>query len=193
MSTDVDRKRRRGPAVEVYLAFGSNIGDRVAAIRSGIDVLHQRGIEPVAFSSLYHSEPKYRTDQPPFINCVGRFSTLLGPQQLLAACAEAEKVSGRRRRKRYGPRELDVDVLLYGAEVIKREGLTVPHPGLVERLFVLVPLAELAPALYVPGMGRVVDMLARARQSLPEEEEVVNLGAFTFKSDSGTGKAACGC
>ncbi len=76
-------------------------------------------------------------------------------------------------------------MLLYGAEVITRGGLTVPHPGLVERLFVLVPLAELAPALYVPGMGRVVDLLARARQSLPEEEEVVSLGAFTVKSDSG--------
>lgn len=176
-----------GTLTEVYLAFGSNLGNRLAAIRTGVSVLAERGVELVAFSSLYFSRPKYITEQPPFLNCVGRFLTSLVPEELLSVCQEAELAVGRQSREKYGPRELDVDILLFGEEIISAKGLSIPHPHLAERLFVLVPLAELAPDLVIPGLSAISDLLARAIHSLPEEEGVVSLGAF-YESERNPGK-----
>jgi len=167
-----------GEEAVVYLAFGSNLGNRVAAIRTGVEVLRRTGVEPEAFSSLYHSGAKYVPDQPPFVNVVGRFRTRLDPRQLLDACQAAERAAGRKERERYGPRELDVDILLYEEREVVEEGLRIPHPALPERLFVLVPLAELAPGLQVPGRGPVERLRDRATASLPVEERVTDLGAF---------------
>ena len=164
--------------VTVYLALGSNLGNRVAAMRTGVAVLRRSGLEPESFSSLYHSRPKYMSDQPPFVNAVGRFTTRLEPLEVLEACKEAERSAGRQQRDRYGPRELDVDLLLYGERTIQETGLQVPHPALPERLFVLEPLTEVAPDLVVPGLGEVSALLDEALQSLPIEERVVPLGSF---------------
>ncbi len=166
-----------GEAETVYLAFGSNLGNRVAAMRTGIAALRGRGVEPEAFSSLYHSAPKYVEDQPPFVNLVGRFRTRLAPRELLAACKEAERAAGRQERERFGPRELDVDIVLYGDRRIDEEALEVPHPRLTERLFVLVPLAEIDPELEVPGVGRAGELARQALEELPAER-VVSLGSF---------------
>ncbi len=164
--------------VWVWLGLGSNLGNRVAALRTGVAELVRAGLEPEAFSDLYHSRPKYLIDQPPFVNAVGRFHTRLTPRQVLAACRAAEAAAGRRPRERYGPRELDVDLLLYGDRRVHEESLTVPHPALAERLFVLVPLASLDPDLEVPGLGPVTGLLTEALRRLPEEEGVVSLGGF---------------
>ena len=168
---------------DIYLAFGSNLGDGVEAIQTAIAFLGERGVEPVALSGLFRSKPKYFSDQPDFINCVGHFKTDIDPRELLAACNEAEKAAGRRRRERYGPRELDVDILLYGEEVISEKSLTIPHPAIAERLFVLTPLAELSCTIVVPGVGVVGELLEEARRILPVQEEVVRLGALLH----------CGC
>jgi 2-amino-4-hydroxy-6-hydroxymethyldihydropteridine diphosphokinase len=167
-----------GGPVRVWLGLGSNLGHRVAALRTGVAELVRAGLEPEAFSDLYHSRPKYFTDQPPFVNAVGRFYTRLTPLQVLAACRAAEAAAGRRPGERYGPRELDVDLLLYGNRQVREKELTIPHPALAERLFVLVPLAALDPELEVPGIGPVTGLLTVALERLPEEERVVSLGGF---------------
>jgi 2-amino-4-hydroxy-6-hydroxymethyldihydropteridine diphosphokinase len=169
---------RGGEQVDVFIAFGSNVGNRVAALRTAVEVLRESGVEPHEFSSLYHSRPKYVTDQPPFVNGVGRFRTSLAPHDLLDACQRAEAAAGRQKRERYGPRELDVDILLYGDLIVAEEGLRIPHPGIPERLFVLEPLTELRPDLQIPGMNGVTDLRDAALAALPEEERVVALGAF---------------
>lgn len=165
-------------SVEVYLAFGSNLGNRVAAMRTGIAWLRNAGVEPEVFSSLYHSSAKYMEDQPPFVNMVGRFRTRMPPEDLMTACKEAEQAAGRQPRERYGPRELDVDVVLYDDRQIERQGLQIPHPRLQERLFVLVPLTEIDPDLEVPGLGKVSEIARKALRELPERERVVSLGSF---------------
>ena len=167
-----------GEEVDVFIAFGSNVGNRVAAFRTAVHVLRESGVEPHSFSSLYHSRPKYVTDQPPFVNGVGRFRTRLAPRDLLDACQRAEAAAGRQKRERYGPRELDVDILLYGDRIVAEKGLRIPHPGIPERLFVLEPLAELQPDLEIPGMNEVTSLRDAALATLPEAERVVALGAF---------------
>jgi len=129
----------------VALALGSNVGDQLAHLRLGLE-RSRRVMSDVAVSSVYESRPMYHVDQPPFLNacCVGR--TWLSPRQMLSELQDAERSAGRRRGgPRYGPRELDLDLLLYGEQVLESEHLTLPHPRMTERAFVLVPLAEIAP------------------------------------------------
>ena len=168
--------------MDIYLAFGSNLGDRVSAIQTGIEFLEQRNIELVTLSSFYTSRSKYLSDQPEFVNCVGHFTTTIGPLELLDSCMDAEKAAGREKRERYGPRELDVDLLLFGQQSVAEVDLEIPHPGIPDRLFVLVPLAEVSSELMVPGMGPVNELLEHARNTLPDEEEPTIL--------DGTGKAS---
>jgi 2-amino-4-hydroxy-6-hydroxymethyldihydropteridine diphosphokinase len=177
MKAEVHGKNPPGE-VEIYLAFGANLGNRVAAIRTGVETLRRAGVEAIAFSSLYHSKAKYMADQPPFVNLVGRFRTALDPRRLLDACQAAEHSAGRQKRERYGPRELDVDILLYGDREVAEEGLTIPHTALKERLFMLVPLGELAPGLLIPGLGAIESLRDAAEASLPEEERAIDLGTF---------------
>lgn len=157
--------------VDVYLAFGSNLGDRISAIQAGIEFLEQKNVELVTLSGFYTSRSKYLTGQPEYMNCVGHFTTTTGPRELLDSCMEAEKAAGRKKRVRYGPRELDVDLLLFGQQSVLEVNLEIPHPGIPDRLFVLVPLAEVSSELIVPGMGPVNKLLEKARDTLPEEEE----------------------
>jgi 2-amino-4-hydroxy-6-hydroxymethyldihydropteridine diphosphokinase len=134
-----------GSAPPVFLGLGSNVGDREENLARGLRLLGSRGFVVSAASSLYETEPVGGPPQGPFLNMVVRGETDLAPEDLLAQCLETERDLGRVRAERFGPRTLDIDILLYGDLVLDTPDLTVPHPHLHERLFVLVPLSEIAP------------------------------------------------
>ena len=152
-----------------YLGLGSNQGDRLASLRAARERLDGppaggRRLRVVAASPVYETEPQGDvTAQPDFLNACLAVETTLGPEALLDACKAVERALGRERTgARFGPRTIDLDLLLYGSETIEEPGLTVPHPRLAERRFVLEPLAELDPALELPDGRRVGDLLARS-------------------------------
>jgi 2-amino-4-hydroxy-6-hydroxymethyldihydropteridine diphosphokinase len=138
------------------VGLGANLGDREATIRAALEALP--GV--VAVSSLRETDPVGVTDQPQYLNGVAALETDLSPRELLDRLLEVERGLGRERRERWGPRTIDLDLLLYGEETIEEPGLTVPHPRLHERRFALEPLSELAPDALIPGRGRVGDVLA---------------------------------
>jgi len=149
-----------------YVALGSNLGDREATIRDALAALAaEPGIEVAAVSTLTDTEPVGVVDQPRFLNGVAAVDTELSPGELLAVLLAVERRFGRVREgvPRHGPRTLDLDLLVYGDAVVDEPGLTVPHPRLHERGFVLEPLAEVAPGLEVPGKGDVQTLLARLK------------------------------
>ena len=139
----------------VYFGLGSNLGDRQANLVEGIQRLRAQ-VEVSRLSSVYETEPAYVTDQPRFLNMAVKGATALDPHALLAFLKRIEQGMGRRDKVRYGPRPIDIDILFCGDQVIRSEGLTVPHPLLAERAFVLVPLSEIAPDLQDPVRGRTV-------------------------------------
>jgi 2-amino-4-hydroxy-6-hydroxymethyldihydropteridine diphosphokinase len=139
-----------------YVGLGANLGNREGTIRAAVAQLP--GV--VAVSPLRETDPVGVTDQPQFLNGVAALETELPPRELLDVLLAVERGLGRERRERWGPRTIDLDLLLYGDEVIDEDGLTVPHPRLRERRFVLEPLADLAPKLVVPGLGGVEELLA---------------------------------
>ena len=145
----------------VYLSLGSNLGDRAANLRAAIDRLGRVG-RVVAVSSFYETEPVEVTDQPWFLNCAVRLETEKMPRQLLAALLEIERQMGRRRDRKKGPRVIDLDILLFGSSVIQTRGLTIPHPAMHERRFVLEPLAEIAPDVRHPVRKQTIPELRNA-------------------------------
>jgi len=140
-----------------YVGLGSNLGDREQAIRSAAEA-----IGAARLSEIRETEPWGYADQPLFLNAVAEVETELAPRELLDFLLEIEGGLGRERDSgpRYGPRTIDLDLLLYGDDTIAEPGLTVPHPHLHERLFALEPLAELDRTLVVPGRGPVSELLA---------------------------------
>lgn len=144
-----------------YVGLGSNLDDPAAQLRSAMRAL---GAIPrtrvLRASRLYRTPPWGRTDQPDFVNAVVELETSLTPQLLLLALQDIERGAGRRRIERWGPRVLDLDLLLHGEVRLDLPGLHLPHPHLHERAFVLLPLSELAPDLEVPGRGDVRTLLA---------------------------------
>lgn len=147
-----------------FVGLGSNLGDREGTLRAAVGRLRSLpGTEVLAVSKLRDTEPVGYLDQPRFLNGAVALETELSPQQLLAALLELERNFGRNRAAApaQGPRTLDLDLLLYGEAEIAEPGLEIPHPRLHERAFVLEPLAELDPALEVPGKGTVQALLAR--------------------------------
>jgi 2-amino-4-hydroxy-6-hydroxymethyldihydropteridine diphosphokinase len=143
------------------VGLGSNLGDREAAIRRAAGLIGARRL-----STIRETEPWGFEDQPRFLNAAAELETELPPRGLLERLLEVERSLGRTRTgPRYGPRTIDLDLLLYGEERLHEPGLTVPHPHLHERLFVLEPLAELDPELIVPGRGVVSDLLAGLQSS----------------------------
>ncbi len=144
----------------VYLALGSNLGDRRANLRAAVARLVP-GVVVERVSSLYETEPAYVVDQPRFLNAALRGRTALDPRGLLAHLKEIERDLGRTAGRRFGARVIDLDILLYDDLGLTTEELTIPHPRMAERPFVLVPLAEIAPGLTPPGWSESVGALAR--------------------------------
>jgi 2-amino-4-hydroxy-6-hydroxymethyldihydropteridine diphosphokinase len=146
-----------------FVGLGSNLGDREAALRQALELLAaEPGIAVMAVSSFRETEPVGVTDQPRFLNAAAALETALGPRELLERLLGIEARLGRRRGDgpRFGPRLIDLDLLVYGAEIVEEPGLSVPHPRLPERRFALEPLAELDPALVVPGSGPISSLLS---------------------------------
>ncbi len=146
-------QRETAPLTPVALAIGGNLGDRAANLREAVRRLVAGGVQVDAVSSLYETPPWGYTDQPPFLNGAVCGRTTLDPQQLLALAKRIESVLGRAPSFRNAPRPVDIDIALYGDQIIAEPGLHVPHPGLPERAFVLVPLAEVAGKWLHPALG----------------------------------------
>ena len=149
--------------VTAYIGLGSNLQDPVAQIeRAFAELAALPGTELTARSPLYKSPPMGPQDQPDFVNAAAALATDLAPDALLQALLGIERTHGRRRDgTRWGPRSLDLDLLLYGDRVLPGPGLVLPHPGLHERSFVLYPLADIAPQQRVPGHGTVAELRDR--------------------------------
>lgn len=145
----------------VYLSLGSNLGDREDNLRTAIVRLAEFG-NVLAVSSFYETEPLHVGAQPWFLNCAVKFETEKMPRQLMAAILNLEQSMGRQRKQKKGPRTIDIDVLLFGSSVIEIPALTVPHPRLHERRFVLEPLAEIAPDARHPVFKRTARELRDA-------------------------------
>ncbi|MDY0262228.1 2-amino-4-hydroxy-6-hydroxymethyldihydropteridine diphosphokinase [Syntrophotalea acetylenica] len=151
-------------SITAYLALGSNLGNRLACLRGARRALHRPPlIRVVAASPIYETAPVGGpAGQSPYLNAVLRVETLLSAAELLAEALAVEKLFGRRRTERWGPRTLDVDLLLFGDEIHRQADLTIPHPRLHQRAFVLVPLRDLSPGLLHPLLGQTVEeMMAR--------------------------------
>ncbi len=159
----------------VYLGLGSNLGDRTQALaRAGAALYHHPDIAITAVSSLYHTAPVGFTDQDWFYNAVLCLQTTLSPTSLLGVTQGIERRLGRTPTFRWGPRVVDVDLLLYDLQCIRTSILTLPHAALHERLFVLLPLHELAPNLRLPTGVWIRDLLA----ALPGHATVARIGPF---------------
>ncbi len=156
--------------ISVFLCLGSNKGDRDRQLVGGVDALERSGVSVDRRSSVYETEPVGMDDQPWFLNQVIGGTTRLTPVALLDTCKRIEQAFGRESTPvRFGPRTLDIDILLYGNEVLSTDRLTVPHPRMHERRFVLEPLMEIAPQLVDPRDGR---MYAQILEQLDEGKKV---------------------
>jgi 2-amino-4-hydroxy-6-hydroxymethyldihydropteridine diphosphokinase len=143
-----------------YVGIGSNLQMPARQVESAFERLGEiPGTRIVSRSSLYRSSPLGGIEQPDFLNAVAGLLTTLSARELLAALLDIEKAQGRERSDtRWGPRVLDLDLLVYADRVINDESITVPHPGIAERNFVLLPLGEIAPQLVIPVLGRVANL-----------------------------------
>ena len=147
--------------MRAFIGIGANLGDREATVARALLLLAaEDGLELLAVSTLRETDPVGHLDQPRFLNGAAAVETELSPRRLLERLLGIEQALGRTRDgERYGPRTIDLDLLVYGDREVDEPGLTVPHPRLAEREFALEPLAELDPALVIPGHGEVADLL----------------------------------
>ncbi|WP_145477379.1 2-amino-4-hydroxy-6-hydroxymethyldihydropteridine diphosphokinase [Staphylococcus warneri] len=149
--------------VKAYLGLGSNIGDRVHQLQQAIRIIDQyQYIDVTSISPIYETEPVGYTDQPQFLNLCIEIETTLNPQELLKRCLETEEALHRVRKIRWGPRTLDVDILLYGNEIIEEDNLIIPHPRMTERAFVLIPLNDIASKHIEPRSQKLIENLVIA-------------------------------
>ena len=160
--------------VIAYLGLGTNLGDRWANLRGALRLLAAGpGLRLLRCSQAYETEPWGVAEQPRFLNCAAEVAVALEPETLLARCKAVEEHLGRLPGPRWGPRLIDVDILLYGAQVVELPHLEIPHPRLHLRAFALTPLAELAPAAVHPSLSRSIGELA---QSAEGRDGVMQLG-----------------
>jgi len=146
---------------KAFVGIGSNLGDREAYVRRALELLGAgEGIDVVVVAGVREPEPVGPIEQGPFVNGAALLATELSPRELLGRLLTIEGRLGRVRDERFGPRTIDLDLLVYGDAVVAEPGLTVPHPRLHERRFALEPLADLAPDLVVPGRGPISALLA---------------------------------
>ncbi len=157
-----------------YIALGSNLGDReLNLLRAIAEIGGLPGTKITALSGFYDTQPVGPVEQANFLNAALRVETSLSPHQLLAELQQIETEKfGRERTVRWGPRSIDLDILLYGDHTVSGRELTIPHPRLHERRFVLVPLVEIAPDLVHPGIGR---RLAEILDELEGDEQVIKI------------------
>ena len=155
-----------------YIGLGSNLGDPIAELRGAVSELESRGVELRTRSSLYQTEPVDAPEQAWFVNAVVEILFEGRPDELLQICATVEAARGRERNRRNQPRILDLDVLLLGDTVLSTDELTIPHPRLHERRFVLEPIVEIAPDAIHPGLRKTMrDLL----QECSDESKVIRL------------------
>lgn len=144
------------------LSLGSNLGNRLGSLQSAIDSIRSHdALRVVAVSSVYETAPVGGPGQPTYLNAVVKIETSLAPSELLDFAHQVEDSQGRVRRERWGPRTLDVDLIVVGDEVSDDDALTLPHPRAQERGFVLIPWNEIDPDAVIPGVGRVAELLVR--------------------------------
>ena len=164
--------------VNAYLGLGTNLGDRWANLGAAADLLAKvADLRMLRCSRVYETEPWGVTDQPRFLNCVVETAVKMSPSELLSGCKEVEERLGREPSLRWGPRLIDVDILLYGRQTVDLPHLQIPHPRLHLRAFALIPLAELAPDLIHPALGRSIEHLTRKSEGL---EGVSAVGSMTL-------------
>lgn len=168
--------------VTVYLSLGANLGDRESHLRDAIGRLASVGVVQ-SVSSLYETQPVEFTDQPWFLNCAVALETSASPTRLMQQLLEIEKAMGRQRVQKKGPRTIDIDILLIGDLVMNTLDLTIPHPAMQYRRFVLEPLAEIAPSAMHPLLRKTTEELL---QELPPDQIVKKLGGrlATDRTDS---------
>ncbi|HEY1801611.1 MAG TPA: 2-amino-4-hydroxy-6-hydroxymethyldihydropteridine diphosphokinase [Terriglobales bacterium] len=152
----------------VYLSLGSNLGNPEKQLRDGIEALASHG-QVTKVSSFYQTEPVEQVAQPWFTNCAVEMKTEKMPRQLLAAILKLEEAMGRRRTQDKGPRIIDIDILLFGNSIVNAPGLSIPHPAMHQRRFVLEPLAEIAPGMRHPQLKQTIREL---RDALPSGQAV---------------------
>jgi len=166
---------------DVYLSLGSNVGDRENHLREAITRLESTG-HVVSISSFYETEPVEVTNQAWFLNCAVQIETTKMPKQLMAAVLEIEREMGRQRTQNKGPRIIDIDIILFGDSVVNSSELTIPHPAMHQRRFVLEPLAEIAPEAGHPVFKKTVLEMLRG---LPMVQTVRKIGTNDAEKESG--------
>jgi 2-amino-4-hydroxy-6-hydroxymethyldihydropteridine diphosphokinase len=139
--------------VTAYIGLGANLGERETNIERALSELARSGCRPTRVSSIYETAPVGFSDQPDFLNAVAEIETDLGPRELLAVLDAIERRIGREETFKWGPRIIDLDILLYGDQILKEDNLEIPHPEMQHRAFVLTPLAEIAPEVKHPVSG----------------------------------------
>ena len=160
------KKPAKGIPQIVYLGLGSNVGDREEYIEQAIFLLpKKKNIEFIRRSTNYESEPVGKEDQPAFLNAAVMIKTSLTPQKLLEETQEIETALGREREVEWGPRTIDIDILLFGDQIVSEDDLSIPHPLMHERMFVLQPLKEIAPRVIHPVLEKSISELYESRKA----------------------------